>query len=63
MKLFANAEKAQKRVDEAEAFARKGGGSRAFVTGMDPVKFKAGFDKDRQKILFFLKYLFVRLNL
>ncbi len=50
MKLFANAEKAQKRVDEAEAFARKGGGSRAFVTGMDPVKFKASFDKDRLKI-------------
>ena len=51
MKLIADAQKARKAVDDQEAFARKGGGSRAFVRGFtDPVKFKKSFEEDRQKI-------------
>tara|TARA_Y100001972_G_scaffold121887_1_gene166598 strand:+ start:2161 stop:6816 length:4656 start_codon:yes stop_codon:yes gene_type:complete len=51
LKLFAEAQKARKKVDDAEAFARKGRGSRAFIRGFtDPVEFRRSFEMDRQNV-------------
>ena len=51
LKLFAEAQKERKKVDDAEASARKGIGSRAFIRGVtDPVEFRRSFEMDRQNV-------------